>query len=53
MNFAGPFDLGIYGSVNNWFLNHRGIATSIVTFTQMLGLMTMPLIAQMCIVNDG
>ena len=28
MNFAGPFDLGIYGAVNNWFvraarLRHR------------------------------
>ena len=25
MNFAGPFDLGIYGAVNNWFVAHRAL----------------------------
>ena len=37
MNFAGPFDLGIYGALNNWFIHYRGIATSVITFTQMAG----------------
>ena len=53
MNFAGPFDLGIYGALNNWFMHYRGIATSVITFTQMTGLMAMPLIAQICILYDG
>jgi MFS family permease len=29
MNFAGPFDLGIFGAVNHWFVAHRPLATSI------------------------
>ncbi|MBH67691.1 MAG: MFS transporter [Rhodospirillaceae bacterium] len=45
MNFAGPFDLGIYGAVNNWFIRRRPRAISIVTLTQMAGLTSMPLIA--------
>ena len=53
MNFAGPFDLGIYGAVNNWFIKLRGFATSVTTFIQMTGLMAMPLIAQACIQYDG
>ena len=31
MNWAGPFDLGIYGALNNWFVARRAIATSIAT----------------------
>ena len=53
MNFAGPFDLGIYGAVNNWFIKLRGFATSVTTFIQMTGLMAMPLIAQACIQYEG
>ena len=53
MAFAGPFDLGIYGAVNSWFRRDRGRATSITTFTQMAGLMAMPLIAQLTIVGSG
>ena len=53
MVFAGPFDLGIYGAVNSWFRQDRGRATSITTFTQMAGLMAMPLIAQLTIVGSG
>ena len=53
MVFAGPFDLGIYGAVNSWFRRDRGRATSITTFTQMAGLMAMPLIAQLTIVGSG
>ena len=32
MNFAGPFDLGIYGAVNSWFINHRPIVTAVASF---------------------
>ena len=46
MNFAGPFDLGIYGAVNNWFVTRRTKATSIATVAQMFGLVALPLIAQ-------
>ena len=53
MNFAGPFDLGIYGALNNWFVRRRGIATSISTVSLMLGLIAMPLIVQAAILYDG
>ena len=53
MNFAGPFDLGIYGALNNWFVEKRGIATSITTLALMIGLISMPLIAQTAISLDG
>jgi sugar phosphate permease len=53
MNWAGPFDLGIYGGLNNWFLARRTLAASIATLAQMLGLMTLPLIAQWAISHDG
>lgn len=53
MNFAGPFDLGIYGAINNWFVRRRGVATSISTVALMVGLIAMPLIAQAAIIYDG
>jgi OFA family oxalate/formate antiporter-like MFS transporter len=53
MNWAGPFDLGIYGGLNNWFLARRTIAASVATLAQMLGLIAMPLIAQLAIARDG
>lgn len=53
MNFAGPFDLGIYGAVNNWFLRRRGVAMSVVTAAAMAGLIAMPLIAQAAILYEG
>ncbi|MGE0225618.1 MAG: MFS transporter [Acetobacteraceae bacterium] len=46
MNFAGPFDLGIYGAVNNWFVARRGFANALATIGQMVGLVTLPLVAQ-------
>ncbi len=46
MNWAGPFELAIYGAVNNWFVARRAFATSIVTVAQMAGLVAMPLIVQ-------
>jgi len=51
MNFAGPFDLGIYGALNNWFVARRAFATSIATLVQMLGLVAMPLIAHAAIMQ--
>lgn len=53
MNFAGPFDLGIYGALNNWFVERRAMATSIATLAQMSGLVAMPLIAHFAILQDG
>jgi sugar phosphate permease len=53
MNWAGPFDLAIYGALNNWFVRRRTLAASIATLAQMVGLVAMPLIAQFAIVHDG
>ena len=53
MNFAGPFDLGIYGAVNNWFVARRTLAVSIATVAQMAGLVTLPLVAQAMILRGG
>lgn len=53
MNFAGPFDLGIYGAVNNWFVARRATATAIATAAQMVGLSTLPLLAQAAILRGG
>ena len=51
--FAGPFDLGIYGAVNNWFLRHRAMATAISNVAMMAGLVCLPLIAQFSIDQAG
>ncbi len=53
MNWAGPFDLGIYGALNNWFVERRAFATSLATLAQMAGLVAMPLVAQFAIVHEG
>ncbi|HEY7248000.1 MAG TPA: MFS transporter [Xanthobacteraceae bacterium] len=53
MNWAGPFDLGIYGALNNWFVARRTVAASIANLAQMLGLVAMPLIAQFAILHHG
>ncbi|MEO0729365.1 MAG: MFS transporter [Pseudomonadota bacterium] len=50
MCFAGPFDLGIYGAINTWFIARRPIATSIVTVFSMIGLTAMPLIATVAMI---
>lgn len=47
MVWAGPFDLGLYSALNNWFVARRAVATSIVTLAQMAGLVALPLIAQL------
>ena len=53
MNFAGPFDLGIYGAINSWFVTRRPIATSVQTLAMMVGLAAMPLIAHAAMALDG
>jgi sugar phosphate permease len=47
MCWAGPFDLGIYGALNNWFIAHRAFANAIATLAQSLGLAALPLIASL------
>src|SRR3982074_3790428 len=34
MDWAGPFDLGIYGALSNWFVRRRSFATSVATLAQ-------------------
>jgi len=53
MNWAGPFDLGIYAALNNWFVARRARAASIATLAQMAGLAAMPLLAQFTIMHAG
>jgi OFA family oxalate/formate antiporter-like MFS transporter len=53
MNWAAPFELGIYAGLNNWFLARRTAAAAIANLAQMLGLAAMPLIAQFAIARDG
>ena len=44
MSFAGPYDLGIYGSIVNWFVRRRAFVTAVATVAQMTGLVAMPLV---------
>jgi MFS family permease len=53
MVWAGPFDLAIYSAVNNWFVARRAFATSIATVAQAVGLVAMPLIAQLAMQRSG
>jgi sugar phosphate permease len=53
MNWAAPFDLGIYGALSNWFVRRRAFATSVATLAQQAGLVAMPLIAQVAILYEG
>jgi MFS family permease len=53
MNWAGPFDLGIYGAVSNWFVERRAQAASVAVLAQMAGLVTMPLVVQYAIGHGG
>jgi len=52
-SFAGPFDLGIYSAVANWFVARRAQATSIATVAQMSGLVILPLVAQFAMLWGG
>jgi MFS transporter, OFA family, oxalate/formate antiporter len=53
MNWAAPFELGLYGALNNWFVQRRTFASSVATLAQMAGLVAMPLIAQLAMVREG
>jgi MFS family permease len=53
MNWAGPFDLGLYGALNSWFVARRAMATSIATLAQMSGLVALPIIAQLAMRDGG
>ncbi len=46
MIWAGPFDLGIYGALNAWFVARRPAAIAIATLAQSLGLVALPLLAE-------
>jgi MFS family permease len=52
MNWAGPFDLGLYGALNAWFVARRARAASIATVVQLAGLVAFPLIAHFAM-NGG
>lgn len=53
LNFAGPFDLGIYGAVSHWFVSRRSFATAIATLGGMVGLTVMPMVAQAAMAGGG
>jgi sugar phosphate permease len=53
LNWASPFELGIYSALNNWFVARRPLANSIATVAQMAGLVAMPLIAQLAMRGYG
>ena len=53
MIWAGPFDLGLYGALNAWFVAHRAFVTSIATVAQLGGLIALPLIAQFAMTGGG
>ncbi|HEV8030574.1 MAG TPA: MFS transporter [Stellaceae bacterium] len=53
MNWAAPFELGLYGALNNWFVRRRGSASAVATLAQSVGLVAMPLIAQLAMLREG
>lgn len=53
LNWASPFELGLYGALNNWFVARRARAASIATLAQMSGLVALPLIAQFAMQGSG
>jgi MFS transporter, OFA family, oxalate/formate antiporter len=53
LNWASPFELGIYSTLNNWFIARRPLANSIATVAQMAGLVAMPLVAQLAMRGGG
>jgi MFS family permease len=53
MNFAGPFDLAIYGAVNSWFVARRSFASGIASVGQMSGLVALPMIGSLAMVSGG
>ncbi len=53
LNFAVPFDLGIYGAVSNWFVARRPFAMSIATTAMIMGLVILPLVGQFATNQSG
>jgi sugar phosphate permease len=53
MNWAAPFELGLYGGLTNWFVRRRTQASAIVTLAQAAGLVAMPLVAQVAMLYAG
>jgi MFS transporter, OFA family, oxalate/formate antiporter len=53
LNFAGPFDLGIYGAINSWFVVRRSFATGIASVGQTAGLVVLPMIGSLAMLNGG
>jgi OFA family oxalate/formate antiporter-like MFS transporter len=53
LNFAGPFDLGIYGAVNSWFITRRSFASGIASVGQTAGLVALPMIASFAMLKGG
>src|SRR5438132_4317548 len=53
MNWAAPFELGVYGALNNWFVRRRAFASSVATLAQQIGLIAMPLVAQLALLCQG
>jgi OFA family oxalate/formate antiporter-like MFS transporter len=53
MVWAGPFDLGLYAALNNWFVARRTFATAVATLAQMSGLVALPIIAQLAMRDGG
>jgi sugar phosphate permease len=53
LNWAGPFDLGVYGALNSWFVTRRAFANSIASLAQMIGLVSMPVIAGLAMAQHG
>ena len=49
MNWASPFELGLYGALNSWFIARRARAASIATVAQLAGLVVLPLAAHFAI----
>ena len=53
LNWASPFELGIYSTLNNWFVARRPLANSVAMVAQMAGLVAMPLVAQLAMRSYG
>jgi MFS transporter, OFA family, oxalate/formate antiporter len=53
LNFAGPFDLGIYGAVNSWFIVRRSFASGVASVGQMTGLVVLPMIGSLAMLKGG
>lgn len=53
MCWASPYDLGIHGAINNWFVERRAAAASVTSFMQTAGIVVMPFVAYSVIEAQG